>query len=254
MFTAFLVGFGCLYQVLTMLPVLTHAVALTALPNPVARVAVAAILGLCGGLLAITLRDAVRRPHRRAGERTGGRAATPRPAPDAQIGGDVRRSAREAIAAVRRHVRADLEHELVVLAQQEPTRVTCHTRAVAIETDATAEAQQPRRRQTPDPRPGRERRAVATPQTPPHRSGQSSRPARGSGQRSRDRSGSARRADRSRSEQRSRACPQTTRHARADRLRAKRARSRHGPPAPGGSAGRPQSGSAAAPRLPPAAR
>ena len=57
MFTAFLVGFGCLYQGLTMLPVLTHAVALTALPTPVARVAVAAILGLAGGLLAITLRE-----------------------------------------------------------------------------------------------------------------------------------------------------------------------------------------------------
>jgi hypothetical protein len=56
-FAAFLVAFGCLYQGLTMLPVLTHAVALTALPTPVAQVAVALILGLGGGVLAITLRQ-----------------------------------------------------------------------------------------------------------------------------------------------------------------------------------------------------
>jgi hypothetical protein len=56
-FTAFLVGFGCLYQGLTMLGVLTHAVALTVLPTPAARLAVAAILGLGGGVLAITLRE-----------------------------------------------------------------------------------------------------------------------------------------------------------------------------------------------------
>jgi hypothetical protein len=57
MFTAFLASFGCLYQGLTMLPVLTHAVALTALPSRAVRVAVAAILGLGGGLLVITLRE-----------------------------------------------------------------------------------------------------------------------------------------------------------------------------------------------------
>ena len=57
LFTAFLVAFGCLYQGLTMLPVLTHSVALTALPTVVARVGVAAILGLGAGVLAITLRE-----------------------------------------------------------------------------------------------------------------------------------------------------------------------------------------------------
>jgi hypothetical protein len=78
LFTAFLVGFGCLYQGLTMLPVMTHAIALTELPTAVARPSVAAILGLGGGVLAITLQqqfsdavtpvpehDAHRRPGRR---------------------------------------------------------------------------------------------------------------------------------------------------------------------------------------------
>jgi hypothetical protein len=55
LFTAFLVAFGCLYQGLTMLPVLTHAIALTTLPTAFARPSVAAILGLGGGVLAITL-------------------------------------------------------------------------------------------------------------------------------------------------------------------------------------------------------
>jgi hypothetical protein len=55
LFTAFLVGFGCLYQGLTMLPVMTHAIALTTLPTAVARPSVAAILGLGGGVLAVTL-------------------------------------------------------------------------------------------------------------------------------------------------------------------------------------------------------
>jgi hypothetical protein len=59
-FTAFLVGFGCLYQGLTMLAVLAHAVALTVLPTLLARLAVAAILGLGGGVLAITLREQFR--------------------------------------------------------------------------------------------------------------------------------------------------------------------------------------------------
>jgi hypothetical protein len=40
-----------------MLPVLTHSVALTVLPSRLARVGVAAILGLAGGLLAITMRE-----------------------------------------------------------------------------------------------------------------------------------------------------------------------------------------------------
>jgi hypothetical protein len=57
LFTAFLAGFGCLYQGLTMQAVLTHAVALTVLPTLLARVAVAVILGLGGGVLAITLRE-----------------------------------------------------------------------------------------------------------------------------------------------------------------------------------------------------
>jgi hypothetical protein len=61
MFVALLAGFACLYQGLTMLPVLTHAVALTALPTPVARIGVAAIFGLGGGVLAVTLRQPVRR-------------------------------------------------------------------------------------------------------------------------------------------------------------------------------------------------
>lgn len=56
-FTAFLVAFGCLYQGFTMLAVLTHAVALTTLPAGVAQPAVAAILGLGAGLLALTMRE-----------------------------------------------------------------------------------------------------------------------------------------------------------------------------------------------------
>jgi hypothetical protein len=50
-FTAFLAGFGSLYEGLTMLPVLTHATALTALPSGLARVAVVLILGLGAGAL-----------------------------------------------------------------------------------------------------------------------------------------------------------------------------------------------------------
>jgi hypothetical protein len=57
LFTAFLVSFGCLYQGLTMLPVMTHAIALTTLPTALTRPSVAAILGLGGGVLAITLRE-----------------------------------------------------------------------------------------------------------------------------------------------------------------------------------------------------
>ncbi len=50
-----LAGAGCLYEGLTMLAVLGHAVALTALPTAVARPAVAAVLGLGPGLLALAL-------------------------------------------------------------------------------------------------------------------------------------------------------------------------------------------------------
>lgn len=51
--TAFFVGFGALYEGLTMLPVLTHAIALSALPSLLARileaVAIAAGVGVLGG-------------------------------------------------------------------------------------------------------------------------------------------------------------------------------------------------------------
>jgi hypothetical protein len=52
-FTAFFVGFGALYEGLTMLPVLTHAIALNALPSLLARIAegvvIAAGIGTLGG-------------------------------------------------------------------------------------------------------------------------------------------------------------------------------------------------------------
>jgi hypothetical protein len=51
LFTAFLAGFGSLYEGLTMLPVLTHSTALSVLPSGAARVAVALILGLGTGAL-----------------------------------------------------------------------------------------------------------------------------------------------------------------------------------------------------------
>ena len=47
-FTAFLVGFGALYQGLTMLPLLSHAIALSMLPSVVARVG--EVLVLCAGI------------------------------------------------------------------------------------------------------------------------------------------------------------------------------------------------------------
>ncbi len=56
-FTALAVGFGCLYQGLTMLRVPTHSVALTVLPTVVARAFVAVVLGLGAGVLAITLQE-----------------------------------------------------------------------------------------------------------------------------------------------------------------------------------------------------
>jgi hypothetical protein len=50
-FTAFFAGFGALYEGLTMLPVLTHAVALNALPTTVARIAEVLALGAGVGAL-----------------------------------------------------------------------------------------------------------------------------------------------------------------------------------------------------------
>ena len=43
---------------------------------------------------------------------------------------------------MRRHVAADLEHQLVALAQQKPSRITDHEPAVAVEADAAAKANQ----------------------------------------------------------------------------------------------------------------
>lgn len=54
--TALLVGFGGIYEGLMTLRVLTHSTALTALPTPIARIGVAAALGLGAGLLSIVLR------------------------------------------------------------------------------------------------------------------------------------------------------------------------------------------------------
>ena len=51
LFTAFIAGFGSLYEGLTMLPVLTHATALSVLPSGAARVAVLLVLGLGVGAL-----------------------------------------------------------------------------------------------------------------------------------------------------------------------------------------------------------
>ena len=51
-FTAFLAGFGGLYEGLTMLPLLTHAIALSELPSVVARVGEVLILGAGIGALA----------------------------------------------------------------------------------------------------------------------------------------------------------------------------------------------------------
>lgn len=61
-FTAFLVGFGGLYEGLAMLPLLTHAIALNALPSVVARVAevliIGAGIGALGGSVLGPLREA----------------------------------------------------------------------------------------------------------------------------------------------------------------------------------------------------
>ena len=52
---------------------------------------------------------------------------------------------REAIAAMRRHVAADLEHELIPVAQDERPRVTAQAHTVPEEGDAAVEAHQSRR-------------------------------------------------------------------------------------------------------------
>jgi hypothetical protein len=54
-FIALLVAAGCLYEGWTMFGVLTHGVALTALPTLAARLAVATLLGLGAGIFATTL-------------------------------------------------------------------------------------------------------------------------------------------------------------------------------------------------------
>jgi hypothetical protein len=60
-FVALLVAVGCLYQGVTMLPVLTHSIALTALPTRLAQAAAAAILGLGAGLSVVTIRQQLAR-------------------------------------------------------------------------------------------------------------------------------------------------------------------------------------------------
>ena len=59
----------------------------------------------------------------------------------------MRRSGREAIAAVRRHIGADLKHELVSVAEREPAWIARRADAVSVETNVAAEAQQPPRPQ-----------------------------------------------------------------------------------------------------------
>ncbi len=62
---AFIAGFGALYEGLTMLPVLTHAVALSALPTAVVRTAEVLALGAGVGVLV----GSVDRPPQRGGKR-----------------------------------------------------------------------------------------------------------------------------------------------------------------------------------------
>jgi len=59
-FTALMAGLGGLYQGLTMLPVLTHAIALTLLPTTAARVFVVGCLGLGAGALVGAAREQLR--------------------------------------------------------------------------------------------------------------------------------------------------------------------------------------------------
>ena len=73
LFTAFAAGFGSLYEGLTMLPVLTHATALSLLPSSAARVAVLLILGLgTGALVGSTTRGVRERVPRVRGAAVGG--------------------------------------------------------------------------------------------------------------------------------------------------------------------------------------
>jgi hypothetical protein len=60
LFTAFAAGFGSFYEGLAMLPVLTHATALTVLPSSAARIAVALILGLGAGALVVSAAQGLR--------------------------------------------------------------------------------------------------------------------------------------------------------------------------------------------------
>jgi len=61
-FTALFAGIGGIYEGLTLLPVLTHAVPLTTLPSFLVRLAVAAALGLGAGATAVALREQFRTP------------------------------------------------------------------------------------------------------------------------------------------------------------------------------------------------
>ena len=75
----------------------------------------------------------------------------------------------EAIAPVRRHVAADLDHHLVTVAKRERARIAAHAHAIPKEGDSAVEAQQspPPERLTPDREQlaerGRRDRASTTP-------------------------------------------------------------------------------------------
>jgi hypothetical protein len=64
-FAALLVGFGATYQALTMLPVLTHAIALTLLPTSAARIGVALALIIGAASLTASLAYLVHDPQDR---------------------------------------------------------------------------------------------------------------------------------------------------------------------------------------------
>jgi hypothetical protein len=72
--TSFLVGFGALYEGLTMLPVLTHAIALNALPSPLARAVEALILVTGIGTLVGSVFGHLRAPLSRVGTDSSGAA------------------------------------------------------------------------------------------------------------------------------------------------------------------------------------
>jgi len=71
-FVAFFAGVGAFWKGITLLPVFTHATALTVIPTPLVRVAVAAMLGLGAGALAIALQQ-------RLGDAADGRRASDAP-------------------------------------------------------------------------------------------------------------------------------------------------------------------------------